>query len=361
MASIILGYPSTASALLQIRDVDGQTPLHCSVRRQFAGITKVILELSSTLPSISQHTSLQGDLLYTEDSVGLTPSEITSLSVLTHRLTQFSWGQSPHNYAAEHLPSYSQVEVDPRRVDVPRAAVKLADSEGGKRVFGAVYLHRTRDDQSSESATEKGLEDVKRVVKGLEAEGGEKVKGRLDLGILKEWIVGMEKMVERAKERERKYEEEETRDVEETRARLEELKKQNSSWRLYSDVLPERPKNESAGLAETYAVLQATAASALSSPLHGGRRRHLVHLFDVQRSVSATLATASGQDGDATYSENYEHASRIGRQEMRSEHRRMAKHGAVGELEGEEEEEEEWRERRRSMVFQFVTMGADTL
>ncbi|KAH9483204.1 hypothetical protein JR316_0005308 [Psilocybe cubensis] len=379
IASILLGYTPTSSALLQIRDVDGQTPLHCSVRRQFVQITRHILDTSRALPSISaQHSSLLGDLLHTEDSVGLTPFEIASVQVLTHRLEQFSWGQSVHQYAVEHIASYGQVEVEPRRTDVKRAVVKLADEREGsrwKKVFGMVYVSRTRDDHLQESATEKGVEDVKRVVARLEAEAaagdGEKVGGALDMDVLREWVKGMERLLERSKERERRYEEEEMKDVEETLARLEELKKQNESWRLYTDTLEVAPITESQDLTGTYDVVRAAIAALQVEGLERTPRRHLVHLFDVQRSVASTLASASGggntangdeEDGDGDGDYYDRESSREARRLLRA-HRHIAKHGAVGELEGEGDVdvEEERRERKTSMVFQHITMGPDML
>ncbi|PPQ86288.1 hypothetical protein CVT25_005509 [Psilocybe cyanescens] len=55
----ILDYLSATAipTFLQIRDADGQTPLHCAVRRSFTRITKVVLDASKFVPSSSSNSS----------------------------------------------------------------------------------------------------------------------------------------------------------------------------------------------------------------------------------------------------------------------------------------------------------------
>ncbi|PPQ71052.1 hypothetical protein CVT25_007324 [Psilocybe cyanescens] len=112
-----------------MRNVDGQMPLHCAVRRSFARITKVVLDASKSIPSSSSSSSssnssscvvtttmttttatLQTYLLNIKDSVGLTPLEIARLQELRQRVSMYTHRETVHRYAA--------AGVDPRRVDV---------------------------------------------------------------------------------------------------------------------------------------------------------------------------------------------------------------------------------------------------
>jgi len=95
---------------------------------------------------------------------------------------------------------------------------------------------------------------------------------------------------------------------------------------------------------ETSSLIQATVASR-SVPLAPANRQ-LIHLFDVQQSVNATLAKVGGKlDEGEDYSYNRYRYIRRNRDE--------------GEL--EEEEDEDKKARRLSMVFQYLVTGADTV
>ncbi|PPQ88920.1 hypothetical protein CVT25_009155 [Psilocybe cyanescens] len=59
LVTAILDYLSATAipTFLQMRDADGQTPLHCAVRRSFTRITKVVLDASKFVPSSSPNSS----------------------------------------------------------------------------------------------------------------------------------------------------------------------------------------------------------------------------------------------------------------------------------------------------------------
>ena len=96
----------------------------------------------------------------------------------------------------------------------------------------------------------------------------------------------------------------------------------------------------------TSSFIQEALAASLSDSL-APANRHLIHLFDVQQSVNATLAKVSRKhDEREDYSYN------------RYRYRRRNR-GDEGEL--EDEEDEDRKARRLSMVFQYLLTGADMI
>jgi len=263
------------------RDINGQTPLHCAAKAAYIDITCQLLAVSPP------------EVLHLEDSVGNTPLEIVNLAETNERLRNYN--QNNGFEFKDLSPSEVKIASNPLRLTLQKV--------------------------------EKELKEIREGVESLFKDGAGKMAGDIKTATLK-WAEQMQKKVEVFKEKLRTEKDE------------EELKKKL----MGEQADPPAPVlQDYADHGETLSLIRATLTSCSVSlaPVS----RHLIHLFDVQRSVNATLAKAGGKpDGEENHSYNRYRDYRRNRDE--------------GELE-EKREDEDMKARRLSMVFRYLITGAD--
>ncbi|KAF8959387.1 hypothetical protein BDZ97DRAFT_1705185 [Flammula alnicola] len=267
---------------LLVRDVDGQTPLHCSVKSSYTEITKQLLAASPP------------QAIYMENCVGITPLETAALAELRNRLHLYN--TSPDNYYS------GSEEIIPSSPDILGNPVSLYLANADKIVE---MLDVLKDSQG-------------------------KYKAKVMAAITK-WATDREKKLQVLKKRDQKAKEE-----------AEERKKKEEP--------PAKPVNptDTADVRTVWTLLQEACKAHATSAEH----RQLIHLFEVQQSVGATLASVRGEEAKEEYYANPSHNRYRSRRQMRRRHQ------VEGEL--EEEEDEDRKERRMSMVFPYLRNGADT-
>jgi len=235
-----------------------------------------------------------------ENSVGNTPLEIVNLAEIGERLRSYTQKNS-----------YNLQELSPTSVDYAShpltSIVKMIEAELTEICEGAESLFK---------------------------DGTGKVNTNIKAAFVK-WAEEMGKKVEVFKERQKVKEEERQRKL-----------KYEATETATPLALPPVVVYDTCDFRKTSSFIQEALAASLSDSL-APANRHLIHLFDVQQSVNATLAKVSGkQDEGEDYSYN------------RYRYRRRNR-GDEGEL--EDEEDADRKARRLSMVFQYLFNGADTI
>ena len=314
LVEIILGFTKSPSILLK-RDIDGQIPLHCAAKAGFSDITGQLIAASPP------------EALYMENSVGNTPLEIVNLAEINERL---------RNYTQRN--TFQFQEISPSGVDYP-----------------SNVLSSTMEKVEVES------KEIREGVDSLFKDGAGKVNTDVKTAIVK-WAEEMGKKVEVFKERQKVKEEEERqrrlRDGEATapasayasvlsNVRTTSLFCGLPAQAMATATPPASTFYDSCNFSRTSSLLQEASASRSDSLVPA--TRYLVHLFDVQQSVNATLAKVGGKQDEG---EDYSYS--------RYRHRRRNRNrGDEGELEAEEDEDK--KARRLSMVFQYLSTGADAI
>jgi hypothetical protein len=309
VVEIVLGFTKSTSILLK-RDIDGQTPLHCAAKAGYSDITRQLLAASPP------------EALHMENSVGNTPLEIVNLAEINERLRTYT---QQNNYQfPDILPSSVDYGSHPLSSTLKKVEVELMEIGEG--------------------------------VESLFKDGTGKVNTDIKTATVK-WAEEMSKKVEVFKERQKVKEEEE---------RQRKLKDEEATPTPTAIVLPAVPPtslffnarsqpmtmtnspvsalHDTCDFSKTSSLIQKALADSLVPPT-----RHLIHLFDVQQSVNATLAKVGGKEDEG---EDYSY----NRYRYR---RRNRNRDDEGELEDEEDEDK--KARRLSMVFHHVSIGADTL
>jgi len=235
-----------------------------------------------------------------ENSVGNTPLEIVNLAEIGERLRSYA-----------HKSSSQFLELSPSKVDYTShpltSIVKKVEAE---------------------------LTELREGAESLFKDGSGKVNTDIKAAFVK-WAEEMGKNVEVFKERQKVKEEEE---------RQRKLKYEATE--TATPLAPAPVVHDTCDFRKTSSFIQAALAASRSDSV-APATRHLIHLFDVQQSVNATLAKVGGkQDEGEDYSYN------------RYRYRRRNR-GDEGELEDEEDEDK--KARRLSMVFQYLFTGADTI
>ncbi|KDR74215.1 hypothetical protein GALMADRAFT_123653 [Galerina marginata CBS 339.88] len=280
-----------SKSTLLTRDIDGQTALHCSVKNFHADITQQLLLAAPAA-------------LVMENSVGNTPAELVALLELTERMQGYSQRDYIYGFAPGTIQPDSYVDVQPDRL-------------------------------SEVDRVEEELKAVRGVVGRLEGTG-------LKVGVVGEWVEEMEGKLRVFKERREK----EKREEEEKKKRKEEEEKKAGTF-----ITP-LPAVDASNVKETVRHIRDALKTLSLSGSSGHTPRHLIHLLDVQKSVSATLAKVGGGQEDAEDENSY------GRHRMTGYRRKKNRVlGGEGELDAEEDEDR--KARRMSMVFQFIPVGPD--
>jgi hypothetical protein len=228
-----------------------------------------------------------------EDSVGNTPLEIVDLAETNERLRKYD--QNNSFQLLELSPSSVNVTLNPLRLNLRNVEIEL--------------------------------EEIREGVESLFKDGTGKVTGDIKTTTLK-WAEEMQKKVEVFKEKLQQAKDE------------EELKKK---LRGEQEDPPAPDLQDSVDCCEVSSLLQATLSCCSVSLTPANR--HLVHLFDVQQSVNATLAKVGGKLDQGDY---YSYNRYRNRRRNRDDE---------GEL--EEEEDEDRKAKRMSMVFQVLNTGID--
>lgn len=283
LVEIILGFTNSTSVFLK-RDIDGQTPLHCAAKGGFSDITGQLIAASPP------------EVLHMENSVGNTPLEIVNLAEINERLR----GYTHHNNSQRQ-------EIFPSSVD-----------------YTSHPLSSTLEKVEAE------LMEIRECVESLFKDGTGKVNTEVKTATVK-WAEEMGNKVEVFKERQKVKEEEE---------RQRKLKDSQATA-----TSPASMVYDTCNFSETSLLIQEALASRSDSLVPANR--HLIHLFDVQQSVNATLAKVGGKQDEGEY---YSY--------RRYRYRRRNR-GDEGEL--EDEEDEDRKARRLSMVFQYLSTGVDTI
>ncbi|KAH9483227.1 hypothetical protein JR316_0005331 [Psilocybe cubensis] len=377
LAGTILRYTECVKDHLLARDAHGQTALHAAVRTGRAQTAELIFDVAGRLTasaskgSSSSGSSLQLELLNTEDSVGLTPLEISRNAELAMRVQGarslydgVQCGGVQPNGDVDSL-------IRTRRIVVQRAETK--DEKRQREARGSAFYvyvmgarRRVRKDwDMDERGTEECVDELKNMLARLESVGYSASGSALQVEKVKQWITYMDHLISREKEREKERGEEiqmaeedyERRKKADKGDQLEGEEEENTGIRVQG-------RTEEWDTLATYFVLEDFVALYKDNITVGTitHNRHLVHLSDVLCSVEATLAKASSAEG--LVHEDYSDPDRASQEayggRYRRGHRRIQKYGAEGELEKEhDKEEEERRQRKRSMVFEYIALGPD--
>ena len=261
-----------------------------------------------------------------ENSVGNTPLEIVNLAEIIQRLRTYT---QQNNYQfPEILPSNVIPSLPPLSSALKKVEVELMEiREGVEFLF--------------KDGTGKVNTDIKTATVKWAEEMGKKVE------VFKE-----RQKVKEEEERQRKLKEEEESTPTPTAIVLPAVPATSlffnglasRSQPMTMTTLPAWALNDTCDFSKTSSLIQKALADSLVPPT-----RHLIHLFDVQQSVNATLAKVGGKEDEG---EDYSY----NRYRYR---RRNRNRDDEGELEDEEDEDK--KARRLSMVFHHVSVGADTL
>lgn len=277
-----------STSTILTRDVDGQTPLHCAVNQSRANMTQLLLSASSNAT----------EALLMENSVGNTPIEHCALKKITERVNLFAQNRNIYQYRVNMINPSMPSSADPPRL-LPSDVEKV----------------------------EEQLQQVKDLVFRY---GGS--DGKLNGKVWSQWVERTETWVKSCQEK-RKREEEEKKKKEEKKAKTD---------RVFQIETTANTKL-------TFQYLQ-EALNKLSTS-GSVTNRHLIHLLDVQKSVSATLAKVGGQE------EDYGNVNAARETGYRRRRNRFV--GGEGALDAEEDADA--KERRMSMVFQHAGTGPDLL
>ena len=243
-----------------------------------------------------------------ENSVGNTPLEIVNLAEINERLRTYTL-QNTYQFP-DILPSAVEYTSHPLSSTLKKVEVELMEIREG--------------------------------VESLFKDGTGKVNTNIKTATVK-WAEEMGKKVEVYKERQKVKEEEERQ----RKLKDEEATPTSTALVLPMTTLPASALHDTYDFRKTSSLIQEALASRSDSLVPA--TRHLIHLFDVQQSVNATLAKVGGKEDEG---EDYSY----NRYRYR---RRNRNRGDEGELEDEEDEDK--KARRLSMVFQYLSIGADTM
>ena len=271
LVSILLDY--THDGLL-VQDVDGQTPLHCAVTRSYSTIVNHLLRV------------IPKEGLVVENGVGNIPREIVALAELRECCKELS-RISMQNSSGDTLSPDSLVSTDAR---IPVAHFSKYETE---------------------------LKDLREIVPGMVDRGTVPDERKLQMkNEIQNWVNKMLDALEAAKEREERREAV-------RKARKDEEKKKKRQKKGLPDVNPY--PTDTADLKKTFELMTNACEDTF-------RLRGLIHLLDVQKSVSHSLTKVNPNTVDNEYD---------GSSELRGIRNKRKNPRRSGDLDDEEAEPEQ--------------------